>query len=127
MPPADEPGGCGGRHKDFRLGMIIPWVGPLPLWSNYFMSSAALSAPIADFLVFHEAQTHAVPHEVRRRTRLSGTPRPAPPPAPPHPAPSPLLQVPSNVKLHDLGVGGLAQLSLQLGEALGCRSATLPS
>ena len=120
MPPADEPGGCGGRHKDFRLGMIIPWVGPLPLWSNYFMSSAALSAPIADFLVFHEAQTHAVPHEVRRQTRLSGTPRPAHAPRfRLTPRPLPLLQVPSNVKLHDLGVGGLAQLfGLQLGEAL---------
>ena len=78
------------------------------------------SPPIADFLVFHEAQTHAVPHEVRTRRASRAHRGPRTPPASASPrAFLPLLQVPSNVKLHDLGVGGLAQLfGLQLGEAL---------
>jgi len=34
---------CGDAHPDVRLGMIIPWVGPIPLWTSYFVSSARLT------------------------------------------------------------------------------------
>ena len=56
---------CGDAHPDVRLGMIIPWVGPIPLWTSYFVSSARLSSPIADFLIFHEGQVEAQHHTVQ--------------------------------------------------------------
>ena len=43
--PAQQVGTpCGDAHPDVRLGMIIPWVGPIPLWTSYFVSSARLSS-----------------------------------------------------------------------------------
>jgi len=81
---------CGERHPDFRIGMIIPWVGQIPIWSHYFLSSARGSASIADFLVFHEGQSRNMPTDL-----------------------------PSNVRVFDLGQGGLSQLlGMGLGEAL---------
>jgi len=47
---------CGERHPDFRLALLVSWVGPLPLWTPYFVSSARLSAPLADFLIYHEVR-----------------------------------------------------------------------
>ena len=61
--------------------MIIPWVGPLPVWTSYFISSVAASAPVADFLIFHEEQKHLEPSDL-----------------------------PANVRMHDLGAGGMAQV-----------------
>ena len=88
LPADGEP--CGERHPDFRIALLIPWVGPLPLWTSYFVSSARLSAPLADFLVFHEAQEELVPRDA-----------------------------PDNVQFFDLGVGGLSMLfGMQLGESL---------
>ena len=90
-PPARTRGApCGERHPEFRLGMVIPWVGQLPIWAPYFLASARGSAAIADFLVFHEGQSAGMP-----------------------------LDAPGNVIMHDLGTGGLSQLmGMALGEAL---------
>ena len=32
---------CPERFAHVRIAMIIPWVGPLPIWSSYFFASAA--------------------------------------------------------------------------------------
>jgi hypothetical protein len=88
IPTEGDP--CGDRHPDFRIAMVIPWVGPLPRWTAYFAASARLSASLADFLVFHEAQEEGVPRDS-----------------------------PDNVHFFDLGLGGLSMLlGMQLGEAL---------
>lgn len=88
IPTDGEP--CGDRHPDFRIAMVIPWVGPLPPWTPYFVASARPSAPLADFLIFHEAQEEGVPRDS-----------------------------PDNVHFFDLGLGGLSMLlGMQLGEAL---------
>ena len=87
---------CGESHPELRLGMIIPWVGPLPIWASYFVSSARLSSPIADFLIFHEGQAHLVPRGQRHAPRplpAAFPVRPPAPPLPPHP-PSPRRHTP---------------------------------
>ena len=83
---------CGSRHPDFRVAMLIPMLGAPPPYLPYFVASAARSGALIDWLVFHEHQP--LPWEPR--------------------------QLPSNVKLVDLGGGGLAELvGLKLGERLG--------
>ena len=83
---------CPSRHPDFRVAMLIPLLGPAPPYLPYFIASASRAAPLVDWLVFHEHQP--LPWEPR--------------------------QLPSNVKLVDLGGGGLAELvGLKLGERLG--------
>ena len=83
---------CPKRHPDFRVAMLIPLLGPAPPYLPYFVASAYRSAPLVDFLVFHE------------HLRLPWEPR----------------QLPPNVKFVDLGGGGLAELvGLKLGERLG--------
>jgi len=72
--------------------MLIPMLGPPPPYLSYFVASAGRSAPLVDWLVFHEHQA------------LLWEPR----------------QLPGNVKLVDLGHGGLAELvGVKLGERLG--------
>ena len=81
---------CPARVPEYRIAMVIPWVGNLPIWSSYFFSSAAAAAPLVDFLVFHEGQKLFQPADA-----------------------------PSNVIFTDLGPGGIAQLfGMSLGEAL---------
>lgn len=81
---------CPLRMPQWRIAMVIPWVGTLPLWSSYFFSSAAAASPLVDFLVFHEGQKQLQP-----------------------------IDAPPNVIFTDLGPGGLAQLfGMSLGEAL---------
>ena len=81
---------CPARFSHFRIAMIVPWVGNLPLWSSYFLSSTAAAAPLVDFLVFHEGQKSLQPPDA-----------------------------PSNVIFTDLGPGGLAQVfGMGMGEAL---------
>ena len=81
---------CPVRMPQWRIAMVIPWVGTLPLWSSYVFSSAAAAGPLVDFLVFHEGQKSLVP-----------------------------IDSPPNVIFTDLGPGGLAQLfGMSLGEAL---------
>lgn len=83
---------CPARHPDFRVAMLIPLLGPAPPYLPYFVASAARSAPLIDFLVFHE-HLH-LPWEQKH--------------------------LPANVKFVDLGGGGLAELvGLKLGERLG--------
>ena len=45
---------CPPRIPQYRIAMVIPWVGALPVWSSYFFASAAAASPLVDFLVFHE-------------------------------------------------------------------------
>ena len=83
---------CPARHPEFRVAMLIPLLGAAPPYLPYFVASAARSAPLVDWLIFHE-HLH-LPWEQK--------------------------QLPSNVKLVDLGGGGLAELvGLKLGERLG--------
>ena len=61
-PPPVKP--CGGeRHPDFRIAVALPWVSDsargvgweqLPAWLPFFVATAAHSAYLVDFLIFHE-------------------------------------------------------------------------
>jgi hypothetical protein len=82
---------CPARHPHFRVAMLIPLLGTAPPYLPYFLASAARSSPLIDWLVFHEHLK--LPWEQK--------------------------QLPNNVKLVDLGGGGIAELvGLKLGERL---------
>mgnify|MGYP007078116558 CR=1 FL=1 len=80
------------RHPRYRLAFTVPWIGKaFPSWFPYFVASAARSAYIADWLIFHEG------------TVLETS-----------------VFIPPNVLLHDLGRGGLGRLfGSKLARAIG--------
>ncbi|KAJ1631953.1 hypothetical protein T492DRAFT_1143699 [Pavlovales sp. CCMP2436] len=99
------------HHPEFRLALIVPWLGTFfPPWFAYFLASAGRSAIVADWLIFHEGANWAeeviiiiiittrrslweLPANVNTRIMLSTLLRTVCPP---------------NVLFHDLGPSGLA-------------------
>lgn len=43
------------QHPDFRIAVVIPWVGDtFPVWMDYFIESCRSNSFLIDWLVFHE-------------------------------------------------------------------------
>lgn len=68
---ADPAADTASRHPEFRLAMIVPWLGAeLPRWFDLFVASCAGSAYLVDWLIFHEdapIDVAAAPANVCRR------------------------------------------------------------
>ena len=87
-----------GRHPDFRLAMLIPWLGPaFPRWFPLFIASCTGSDYLVDWLIFHEDAAIDVPPE----------------------------SVPANVHFHSLGKHGMGALfGVQLARLTGAENLT---
>ena len=81
--------GC-ARHKEFRIAMLMPWITDdrsatrFPAWLPYFTATAARSSMLVDWLIIHEGPL--VLGELPPQARSA------------------------NVKLFDVGQGGIASL-----------------
>ena len=87
-----------GQQPEFRVAMIIPWLGPsFPRWFPLFVASCAGSDHLVDWLVFHEDASldESISH------------------------------IPPNVYLHPLGQHGMGALfGVQLARLTGAENQT---
>lgn len=84
-------GAAHGRHPHYRVALVLTWLGPrFPDWFHYTLASvgAPSTAYLFDLLVFHEGSQLPWEHD---------------PSVPP-------MEIPPNVKLFNLGPGGLAKM-----------------